>query len=288
MCGSLEDSLLTFLLDQAYAGDSIVAILAGQLSVAAATQRGPTGPFELSILFLAIGGLLIVLLWGENVAESTNGGDTKPSIHDAIQVIRKDPKIMLVGAAQSLFEASMYIFIMQWPPTITRAIQMSYGGSTATPYGSILSCFMACCLLGSTLFGHFAKAEVPTEESTASMLTIAALAMGSATTAASSPDAPLVSLVVSFLVFEGCVGMYFPSSGCLRSTYVPDAHRSIIMSLFGIPLNVLVVTVFLANQRLGVRGSLGVSTAALNLAAMCMFKLHSMTRTSSPAIRQYK
>lgn len=257
-----------------------MAIAAGQLAGAAASQRGPTGPFELSVGFLAMGGLLTALLWGENKAEGTNGDDTKPSIKDAVEVIRKDPKIMMVGAAQSLFEAAMYIFVLQWPPSIMRAIGRAYGSDATTPYGTIFSCFMACCLLGSTLFGQFAKMGVATEESTASMLTTAALAMGAAATAAASPAAPLASLVAAFFVFEACVGFYFPSIGTLRSKYVPDSHRSVIMNLFGIPLNVLVVSVFLANQRLGVSGALSISTGALALAAMSMYKLRSMTRKS--------
>jgi MFS family permease len=51
----------------AYAGDSIVAIIAGQLAGLAASYRGPTGPFELSVLFLGLGGLLASLLWTENI-----------------------------------------------------------------------------------------------------------------------------------------------------------------------------------------------------------------------------
>lgn len=248
---------------------------------AAASQRGPTGPFELSVGFLAIGGLLTALLWGENVAESTNGDDTNPTIRDAVEVVRTDPKIMLVGAAQSLFEAAMYIFVLQWPPSIARAVGKAYGSGATTPYGTVFSCFMACCLLGSTLFGQFAKMNVPTEESTAGMLTTAALAMGTAAAAAGSAAAPLSSLVAAYFVFEGCVGFYFPSIGTLRSKYVPDSHRSVIMNLFGIPLNILVVSVFLANQRLGVSGALAISTGALSLAAVCMYKLRSMTRTST-------
>lgn len=251
-------------------------------------KRGPTGPFELSILILIIGGILITLLWGENVAESSKD-DTKPSIMEAVNVIRKDPRIALVGAAQSLFEASMYIFIMQWPPTVSHAIETAFESkNVVTPYGTILSCFMACYFVGAAFFRHLARFGIATEESTASMLTIASLSMGSATKVASSAEAPLASLIVSFFAFEACVGLYFPSTGSLRSKYVPDAHRSIIMNLFGIPLNVLVVTVFLLNERLGVSGSLGVATGALNLSAICMYKLHSMTRPSSPSISKYK
>ena len=140
---------------------------------------------------------MTALLWEENIAESTNGDDTKPSIKDAVEVIRKDPKIMLVGAAQSLFEAAMYVFVLQWPPSITRAIGESYGSTATTPYGTVFSCFMACCLLGSTLFGQLAKMGVSNEESTAGMLTTASLAMGTAAVAAASPAAPLASLVIS-------------------------------------------------------------------------------------------
>jgi hypothetical protein len=264
---------------QAYAGDSIVAILAGQLAGVAAAKRGPTGPFELSTGFLAIGGMLTAFLWKENVAKTSgkNGDDSKsnkPSIKEAVQVVKDDPKIMLVGGVQSLFEAAMYIFVLQWPPAISRAVAKSFGKGASTPYGTVFSCFMACCLLGSTLFGQLAKMSVPTEKFTAGMLTVATLAMSSATFTVSS-SMSLPALIASFFAFEACVGMYFPSIGTLRSRYVPDSHRSVIMNLFGIPLNVLVVSVFLSISKLGLKGALGISSGALGLAALCMMRLNS-------------
>jgi hypothetical protein len=262
---------------QAYAGDAIVAIVAGQFAGAAAGARGPTGPFELSTVFLALGGILATILWKENVAVSDPGTEGKPSIRDAINVVKADRKIMLVGATQSLFEAAMYIFVLQWPPAITKAIQNVFGASAATPYGTVFSCFMACCLMGSTLFGQFAKMGVRTETFTAGMLALATLAMGGSTLAASSATMSLWTLVAGFFAFEGCVGMYFPSIGTLRSKYVPDSHRSVIMNLFGIPLNALVVSVFLSSKFLGLTGSLGISTGALGIATMCMIALQRTT-----------
>lgn len=267
---------------QAYAGDSIVAILAGQLAGVAAGKRGPTGPFELSIAFLAAGALLSTFLWKENkaeIAESTDGGENKkPSIRDAMDVVMADPKIMLVGAVQSLFEAAMYIFVLQWPPAISGVVAKAFGGS-GTPYGTVFSCFMASCLLGSTIFGKLVQRNVPTETFTSSMLIVATIAMGIAAWVSASTTAvamPLAALVGAFFAFEGCVGMYFPSIGTLRSKYVPDSHRSVIMNLFGIPLNALVVSVFLSIKRLGVSGALGVSTGALALASLSMLKLKSI------------
>jgi MFS transporter, MFS domain-containing protein family, molybdate-anion transporter len=262
----------------AYAGDSIVAITAGQMAASAASQRGPTGPFELSAVFLALGGLLAGVLWGENKATLKSSQTT--SIREAIGVVRADPKIMLVGAVQSLFEAAMYIFVLQWPPAIAGAIQNFFKSpSIIPPYGTIFSCFMACCLLGSTMFGQLAKMSIPTELFTVGMLSAATIAMSLATWTVKQSVMSLPLLIGSFFVFEACVGMYFPSIGTLRSRYVPDSHRSVIMNLFGIPLNVLVVSVFLSIHKLGKVGALSISTGALGLATICMFNLNRIVRS---------
>jgi MFS transporter, MFS domain-containing protein family, molybdate-anion transporter len=240
----------------------------------AASQRGPVGPFELSTGFLAAGGLLAVLLWGENVA--SKGGTTpnsKPSIKDAIRVVKNDSRIMLVGGVQSLFEAAMYIFVLQWPPAINSAVMKAFGDGSATPYGTVFSCFMACCLFGSTLFGQLAKMSLPTETFTVGMLSLGTVAMSLASYAVSAASPSLPILVASFFAFEACVGMYFPSIGTLRSKYVPDSHRSVIMNLFGIPLNILVVGVFLSISKLGLSGALKVSAGALAFATLCMIRL---------------
>ena len=233
----------------AYAGDSIVAILAGQIAALAASARGPTGPFEVSTAFLVMGGLLAAVLWEENTAKSsttttmTTTTNSKPSISDAIKVVRDDPRIMLVGAVQSLFEAAMYIFVLQWPPAMSSAIGQMFGETaSATPYGAIFSCFMASCLLGSTVFGQLVKMKIRTESFTAAMSTVATIAMSTATWMASSLGRSTAAtnvmwgFMASFFVFEACVVMYFRGIGTLRSKYVPDSHRSVIMNLFCDPI----------------------------------------------------
>ena len=152
----------------AYAGDSIVAILAGQMAGLAAGTRGPSGPFELSVGFLILGGLLAAFTWKENVAggssSSVSSGDddkeeasSKPTIRDAVKVMKEDPKIMLVGSIQSLFEAAMYIFVLNWPPAVSKAVSAYFAkfatdssAAIGTPYGTVFSCFsefMCACLL---------------------------------------------------------------------------------------------------------------------------------------------
>lgn len=340
------------------AGDAIVAILAGQLASIAATQTGgPTGPFMLSIGFLIAGALIAMLQWDENTAASTysvqhspisssansainttkfqdlynntavvkiekaTNQACKPTISEAVDLVRKNKRIMLVGAVQALFEGSMYIFVLQWPPIIKAAIQSSsiFGRNAVVPFGIIFSCLMASCLLGATAFGTIQqqvnnilpeKFNLSVEKTTFIMLMLATLSVsslavlvntnlinaiyriittvittiikythitqsdnvGSMPTMSSSINSNMqLSLITAAMfLFEICVGMYFPSIGTLRSKYLPDSHRSVIMNLFGIPLNLIVVTVFLSMRQLGVQGALGCASVALFVATVCM------------------
>ena len=69
-------------------------------------------------------------------------GDIRGVIADAFKVMLADKKIMLVGTVQSLFEGAMYIFVLQWPPSLINVV-----ANGAVPFGKVFSCFMASCLL---------------------------------------------------------------------------------------------------------------------------------------------
>jgi len=71
----------------AYAGDSLVAISAGQLAGLAAAARGPCGPFEVSVVFLAMGALLALSQWKENVSPVTSTQSKGPTVSDAFKAI---------------------------------------------------------------------------------------------------------------------------------------------------------------------------------------------------------
>ena len=114
-----------------------MAIAAGQIASLAAFKQGPTGPFTLSIAFLILGAILASFNWRENTAPQNLevASEKKMSIKDAITEIAKDKKILLVGLVQALFEGAMYIFVLQWPPALTNAIQSTWGQNTIVPYG---------------------------------------------------------------------------------------------------------------------------------------------------------
>jgi len=147
---------------------------------------------------------------------------------------------------------------------------------------------MACCLFGSSLFTRLEqqtkKVPVPAavEKRTARAMAVAALAMGGGAIASqiesSGTFLGLILAIASFFSFEAVVGMYFPSIGTLRSRYIPDSHRSVIMNLAGIPLNALVVGVFLFIKFLGVGGALTIATGSLVGAAYCARRLERLVR----------
>jgi hypothetical protein len=178
----------------------------------------------------------------------------------------------------------MYVFVMQWPPVLTAAVKGAFGAAAVPPFGKVFSCFMVSCLLGSTVFSVAAKRGVATEKSALATFGLAASAMAVAARCASLGRAPpMAALTASFMAFELCVGLYFPSIGTLRSKYLPDSHRTIILSIFGIPLNIIVVSVFLSISRLGVAGALSVSATALTLATAAMAALVATTSTKEQA-----
>eukprot|EP00520_Triparma_pacifica_P001068 CAMPEP_0118667398 /NCGR_PEP_ID=MMETSP0785-20121206/19766_1 /TAXON_ID=91992 /ORGANISM="Bolidomonas pacifica, Strain CCMP 1866" /LENGTH=545 /DNA_ID=CAMNT_0006561851 /DNA_START=104 /DNA_END=1737 /DNA_ORIENTATION=+ len=261
----------------AYAGDSIVAILAGQLASLAARKRGETGPFELSAGVLALGAMGVATVWKENKAERKEGkGDSNGGIREGVKMVMSDPKIFLTGLIQAAFEGAMYTFVINWPPSLSSAVTSFFGPGAATPYGSVFSCFMACCLVGSTLFQRIAKYGV--ENVGVGMLLTAAASMTIAAFSSALPFSQLKTLVMAFFMFEACVGVYFPFIGTLRSKTVPDSHRSVIMNIFGIPLNALVVAVFLGIKKLGVDGALKVSAASLCVASAAAIRLRGIMK----------
>lgn len=311
----------------AYAGDALAAILAGQLADKAAAIGGPSGPFLLSIGFLAAGGILAALTWEENTIHTASSREEitpsiirnweennitssttkvtqqqnnchinnttavyqqdeervkQSSIQSAFTVIQNDRKILFLGLVQALFESAMYIFVLQWPVLMKSHISKYYiGSSTATattnmviPYGTIFSCFMTSCLIGSTLFGFLQRLSYSIENTTTIMLLIATAAM---TGMANLESSNLCSIILIMFLYEICVGVYFPSIGTLRSRYLPEQHRSVLMNIFGIPLNLIVILVMLTSQYLGTKGALNIASLALGTATLFMFSLNKLT-----------
>jgi len=228
--------LLTDLFSNAVLGNSLVAIFAGLVAQVVATHYGFIAPFSLSLLLLVVTSGIICCSWTENYGD-VSGNVRLSSILQGIQVIRHDPKVLCLGLIQSLFEGSMYSFVLEWTPALTPDSQI--GMKTVReniPHGWIFASFMISVMLGSRIFKLLSKVY-SVESFMRPIFGIAALSLIIPIIAPKNQSA----IFVGFLVFECCVGLFWPAMGVLRSKYVPESTRATVMNIFRVPLNLIVI-----------------------------------------------
>lgn len=238
-------------------GNSIVAILAGQVANKAASHAefkptsegsgfytgGYLGPFDVSLVALILCGLLASALWEENYGDTASNDDNEKSKSSASGALKKayyatiqNPDILSCGIISSLFEGSMYIFVFMWTPALTALAKEELGDKfEGLPFGVIFSTFMVCCMAGSSIFS-IAMEELKPEQLAVTVFGVAAFAFAMIIFAASA-----TSTFLAMNLFEVCVGMYFPSMGTMKGMIVPEDKRAAIYNLFRIPLNFIVL-----------------------------------------------
>lgn len=217
--------------------NGLSAIIAGICAQLVADRLGEIGPFQAAIA-LTVLALFFVVFWEENYGSSDEEGkkkdekETSTNAGAAIKAIISDPKILLTGLVNSLFEGSMYSFVFMWVPTMLGALQ-----GRSLPTGLVFSSFMTCMSLGGLLFSpHLLLGFLTAEKLAVGVFLVGALALSVPVFSHS-----LIPVLLSFIVFETCVGVFFPCLGLLRSKVIPDSIQGSVMNIFRVPLNVLVV-----------------------------------------------
>ncbi|CAN0136093.1 unnamed protein product [Phaeothamnion confervicola] len=167
---------------------------------------------------------------GESCGISGGGGGMAAGVAAAWRCVKSDPRVLLLGLVQSLFEGAMYTFVFMWVPTLQG---VAPGGKL--PTGLVFSSFMVCITAGGMLVPT-ALRVVSVEAGSCAVFALAAAAMAAP---AFAHDLPTV--LGACLVLETCVGAFFACAGLMRSKYLPDDLQGSIMNLFRLPLNVLVV-----------------------------------------------
>lgn len=240
-------------------GNSIVAILAGQIANKAAKfaefkpisegsgfyTGGYLGPFDVSLCALVLCGLCATSLWEENYGESSDDDDSSKggknsgvgALKGAFEATTRSPDILSCGIISSLFEGSMYIFVFMWTPALTALAKEEVGEENfeGLPFGVIFSTFMVCCMAGSSIFSIAMETMKP-EQLAVIIFAVASCAFGLVVYAPSA-----TSTFLAMNLFEMCVGMYFPSMGTMKGMIVPEDKRAAIYNLFRIPLNFIVL-----------------------------------------------
>lgn len=227
-------------------GNGMVAVLAGLAANTVADAYGFVAPFVLAIAPLSLVAILVSLFWNENYGNQQL--NMCSSLAKGVDLIRNDSRIAALGLAQSCFEGAMYTFVFMWTPALKdpneAANAKSSGGVTETTsqyLGLIFAVYMVCTMVGSSVF----KLISPRRENIYKIpIMLHSLAFLSMITISMCLDNKEV-VYFMFLLFETCVGLFYPSYGMIKSEKIPEDIRSAVMCIFRIPLNAFVVLLLL-------------------------------------------
>jgi len=232
-----SEDLLSSIFSSAVLGNSLVAIIAGLVAQQFANTFGFVAPFDVSLVILILLVILLVFTWSENYGDSK--ADIGASFKSAFRTIREDPKVLCLGLIQSLFEGSMYTFVLEWTPALQPA------NSSTIPHGYIFAGFMVAVMIGSSIFKLLSKYS-KVESFMRPVLLVSAVSL---VTPIMYPGNQIV-IFAGFLVFEMCVGIFWPALSTMRSKYVPEAARATVMNFFRVPLNLIVVIILTQNLQM--------------------------------------
>lgn len=245
--------LLGYMFGLMFTGMYLVAILSGLAAQGVADAftfqpisegssfyiGGYTGPFDLAIIALIIGMILITLLWEENYgSEEAGNGGMMENLNIAFKLLRTDVNMVLLAVIVSCFEGSMFAFVFNWTPALDSK-------EIPPPHGVIFAIFMMACMCGASVATIVGNALKPSMR----LMTTFTIGIGSFAIMASAAGngSLLMTCFVAFLIFEFCCGLYFPSIGVLKSEVVPENVRTTMYNIYRIPLNAVVVGLLLSN-----------------------------------------
>lgn len=251
-----DPDLLGNIFSHAILGNSVVAIMAGIVAQYFADAFGFVAPFDVSLTVLIVMSIIVVFTWPENYGNKSS--NMRESMTKAAQAIKSDRKVLCLGLIQSLFEGSMYVFVLEWTPALTppepvqgaqRALLSSdeEGSTGEIPHGHIFAGFMVSVMIGSSLFKILSK-NYSIESFMRPVFLLSAISLSIPFLFAGNQ----LMIFISFLVFEMCVGIFWPAMSTMRGRYVPEETRATVMNFFRIPLNFIVVIILLQNLPLSI------------------------------------
>jgi len=207
---------------------------------------GKCGPFDLAIACLVVATGLIAVFFEENYGSSDGDGGSagSPSLMDNVmtagRLLFTDRRVLLLGFVVSAFEGSMFAFVFNWTPALRSE-------AIPPPHGVIFALFMMACMCGASSATLLGGSVLPALRLMGTFfVAFAAFAVSSYAAAGHNEDYLRTSFA-SFLLFEFCCGVYFPSVGVLKSSIVPEKVRGTVYNLYRVPLNGIVVSLLLSN-----------------------------------------
>jgi len=228
--------------------NSIAAMFAGFIAQAVVHVGGYASPFALAVPLLCSCAWQ-VRGWPENYGPPS--GEIGVVIHTTFNSLNS--RVIRVGIMQSLFEGSMHIFVFLWTPCLQR-------GGFSIPHGIIFAVYMICMMAG----GQICRTKY--RPPLGGVFLIAAICLSIPFITDS-----FVPSLLAFCGFEWCCGCYFPQIAMLRSEHFDAKARNALITLFRLPLNVIVVGALLWGRTFPAPLTLMFASGALALSAVLAF-----------------
>jgi hypothetical protein len=174
----------------------------------------------------------------DSTATTTASNRTKDvQTKSRVFTVLSNPQVLALGAASTIFEGSMYLFVFFWAPAL-KSVQSTPGD---LPYGIIFASFMATTLASSLAFSIITERQLLQH----TRLLLAILGASAVCFLLSAAPSSEQSAFWVFCLFEAAVGMYWPCMGFLKGRLVEDGVRAQVYGVLRIPLNVFVVVCLL-------------------------------------------
>lgn len=235
-------------------------------------RLGPVAPYMMAVPFLIFVGIIISTHWNENY--SLSRVRFRKLCHEGLKKIVSSEKIFMLGAIEALFESVIYTIIFLWTPILEPA---------GPSLGIVFSSFMVCILIGQAAFQILSSRGVPVIFLLVFASALALISNVICVFSTHPKNQHTSASFIGFLLFEFCVGLYFPSMGYLRLRVIPDAYRYPITNWFRVPLNLISCAVLMLLHedvfRHGNRNIFVICVGLLLLALMCAYRLMKLPKT---------
>lgn len=130
-----------------------MAILSGVISNVSVAHFGLISPFLESAALLLVALIFIHFNWTENYGSKNPAKSI--NLIQAVTNIITNRKILCFLLSQTVFESSMYIFVLLWTPMVDSFPDQP------VPYGIVFSTFMLSIMVGSQLFSLCMELNIP-------------------------------------------------------------------------------------------------------------------------------